>query len=229
MNSELRSRATRLLALEARAGQGGLLRAPADRIAERDTDRPRRIVGDEQLPQHVAERPEILADDGTGEAAGADQFGAAEAVRQIRAPARARPAASAFFASASAVSVFSICRFVRCRSVRMLSALRTAASTSGAGPIGGTRSAVSSRTDQKSGALRIDDENPQLILRLADLRLRDDQALAPLRDFGPRRHEIERRRLPDVNARPVVALQLLRQLERSLLDRDRGPASTRFQ
>ena len=42
------------------------------------------IVAGEQLPQHVAEGRELLADDGAGEPAGAQQLGAAEPVGQIR-------------------------------------------------------------------------------------------------------------------------------------------------
>ena len=80
------------------------------------------------------------------------------------------------------------------------------------------------------GPLRIEDQHAQLILRLARLRLRDDQVLAPLRHFGPRGHEVERRRLPDVHAGAVGPLELEREVERPLLHATDGrAASTRFQ
>ena len=83
------------------------------------------------------------------------------------------------------------------------------------------------------GALRIDDERAQLILGLQRGRARDDQVLLPLRDFRPRGDEIERRRLADVDARAVVALELEREVERALLHvdererRDEQPSSAR--
>ncbi len=74
------------------------------------------------------------------------------------------------------------------------------------------------------GALGIDDDRPQGVLGLQRDRARDDQVLLTLRDFGARGDEIERRRLSDVHPRPVVALELERQIERSLLHVDQRAA-----
>ena len=52
--------------------------------------------------------------------------------------------------------------------------------------------------------------------------LRANQVLAPLRDFGFRLHEIERRDLAGVDADPVLPRELLRELERALLHGDVG-------
>src|SRR5205823_13399689 len=65
----------RLLAFELRAGERRLLAAAAERIAEREADRPCRIVRHERLAQHVTERGEILADDRARESARTEQFG----------------------------------------------------------------------------------------------------------------------------------------------------------
>ncbi len=78
------------------------------------------------------------------------------------------------------------------------------------------------------GALGIDDERAERVLDLERHRPGDDQVLLTLRDLGPRGDEVERRRLADVHARPVVALELERQVERPLLDvdeRQRGDES----
>ena len=71
------------------------------------------------------------------------------------------------------------------------------------------------------------DHDAEVVLGLTDQRLRDDQRLTPLRHFGLRRHEIERRRLADVHPRAVVALELERQVERALLHRRRWRAPAR--
>ena len=63
------------------------------------------------------------------------------------------------------------------------------------------------------GTLRIDDQQSEIILRLSHQRLRDDQVLAALGDFRLCRDQIERRRLADVDTRPVVPLELERQIE----------------
>ena len=63
------------------------------------------------------------------------------------------------------------------------------------------------------GTLGIDDQQAEVILRLSHQRLRDDQILATLGDFCLCRDEIERRRLADVDARPIVSLELERQIE----------------
>ena len=63
------------------------------------------------------------------------------------------------------------------------------------------------------------------VLGLQRHRARDDQVLLTLRDLGARGDEIERRRLADIHARAVVAFELQREIERSLLhvdERERG-------
>jgi hypothetical protein len=45
------------------------------------------------------------------------------------------------------------------------------------------------------------------------LRLGHDQVLATLRDFGAGRHQVERRRLPDVHPRLVIAFELEREVQ----------------
>ena len=162
------------------------------------------IVRGEQLPQHVAERDELLADDRSGEAAGAQQLGSAEAVRQVRAPAAAgraatrssrAPAPSRCSRSAAACAGGRSAAPARCGRRRPRPApVRSAA----------PRRPARDATNQKSGRFGSRISSAQLVLRLAHQRLRDDQALAPLRDFRAGRHEIERRRLADVDARPVV-------------------------
>ena len=64
--------------LDLGAGQAGLLVAAADRVAEGEAERPRRVIGAEDLPQHVAEVRIRPADDVPEEAV-ADQPRAAEA------------------------------------------------------------------------------------------------------------------------------------------------------
>ena len=66
-------------------------------------------------------------------------------------------------------------------------------------------------------ALRIDDQRPEIILGLSRQRARDDQVLAPLRNFRACGDEVEGRRLPDVDPRAVRALQFQREIERALL------------
>ena len=109
--------------------------------------------------------------------------------------------------------------------MRSPSARRTAASTSGGGA--DDRHAIGrlEPDDPVVGTLRIDDERPQRVLGLQRRRARDDQVLLALRDLGARGDEIERRRLADVDARAVVALELEREIERPLLhvdERQRG-------
>ena len=67
--------------------------------------------------------------------------------------------------------------------------------------------------------LRIERQRPQQVFGLAGVGSRDDQVLPALRDFGLRRDEVERRRLTDVDACPVRALQLQREVERPLAAR----------
>ena len=73
------------------------------------------------------------------------------------------------------------------------------------------------------GPLRIEDARAQDVFGEERRRARDDQVLAALRDFRPRRDEVQRRRLPDVHARAVGAFELERQIERALLHVDRRP------
>ena len=79
-------------------------------------------------------------------------------------------------------------------------------------------------------AVRVEHRRPQDVLGLERSRARDDQVLAPLRDFRPGGDEIERRRLADVDAGTVGSLELEREVERALLHADRAHApTTRFQ
>ena len=116
------------------------------------------------------------------------------------------------------VSEMSIDLRARTMSVRWASATRTAASTSGAGPIGGTLSVGSTRSIQKSARFGSMMSVRSTSSAVRDVRARHDQRLAPLRHLGARGNQIQRRRLPDVHARPVRPLELERQVERALLD-----------
>ena len=90
-----------------------------------------------------------------------------------------------------------------------------------AAPTGGDAPAGSSLTLQKSvrfgSTISVRSESSAC----SALRARDDQVLAPLRDFGARRDQVERRRLADVDPRPVGPLELQRQIQRLLLHVDR--------
>ena len=168
--------------------------------------RPRRIVRGEELAEHVAEARELLADDRAGEAAGAQQPRAAEAVGEV---VRLQPQVRQRLALRQRQGRLAVLDLAcaRCtRSVRSPSALRTAASTSGAGPIGGTRRparAGRSRSPRASDRGSACAAGPPP----ARQRPRDDQVLAPLRDFRARRRRDRaaatgrRRRAPGCCAR----------------------------
>ena len=134
-----------------------------------------------------------------------------------------RSGSDAFFASASGSRCSRICCCVRCRSVRWLQRVADGRVHVGRRPDRRDQVGRLEPDEPEIRPLGIEDQQPELILRLAHLGLRDDQALAPLRDFRARRHQVERRRLADVDTRLVVPLELLRQIQRPLLDRDRGP------
>ena len=70
------------------------------------------------------------------------------------------------------------------------------------------------------GVVRIHDQPAQRVLRVLGRGPCANQILAPLRDFGLRLDEIERRNLPGVDADLVLARELPRQIERSLLNGD---------
>ena len=69
---------------------------------------------------------------------------------------------------------------------------------------------------------RIHDQPAQTIFGVSRRRARLNQVLAALRDFGLRLDEIERRDLAGIHADPVLARELLRELERPLLHADVG-------
>jgi hypothetical protein len=70
-------------------------------------------------------------------------------------------------------------------------------------------------------ALGVDDERPDKVFRLKRRRARDDQVLLTLCDLGACGNQVERWRLAHVDSRAVVALELLGEVQRSLLDVDR--------
>ena len=63
---------------------------------------------------------------------------------------------------------------------------------------------------------RVEDLRAQLILALPDRRLRDDELLPIGGDLGLGRNEIQRRRLTDIDLRPVHPDELARKIERRL-------------
>ena len=67
---------------------------------------------------------------------------------------------------------------------------------------------------------RIHDQPAQPILRILGRGVGANQVLAALRDLGFGLHEIERRNLPGVDANLVLPRELLRELERALLNGD---------
>ena len=76
---------------------------------------------------------------------------------------------------------------------------------------------------------RIEDEEAQPILGLLHRRFGDDQLLLIGGDFGLRRHEVERRRLADVDFRLVHAHQLFGQRSAERRASTVACADTRFQ
>ena len=101
-----------------------------------------------------------------------------------------------------------------------MSAVATAASTSGSGPRpAGSSIGIHARPPERRVG-RIHDQPSQAILCVGGRRVGANQVLAPLRDLGFRLHQIERRDLPGVDTDLVLACELLRELERALLNGD---------
>src|SRR4029453_994245 len=73
----------RLIALQPRAREVGLLGALSDRVAEREPDDPRRKIRREYLAEHAAEARGLGPDNPTGEASGPNQAIASRAVGQV--------------------------------------------------------------------------------------------------------------------------------------------------
>ena len=83
-----------LTALDFRARQPGLLEVPADRLAERHADTPRRVVVAEHLAEDIAEAALQTAGDFAGKRTRADQLRAAGAAGAVRRFEAVRPAAA---------------------------------------------------------------------------------------------------------------------------------------
>ena len=192
------------------------LGAVAERIGQRQPDRPGRVVGAHHLAEHRAERRVLQADDRAGEAAVANQTRSALPVGEVG-RLRAQVGQRLVLRERD-VRIAVLDLLTRLRDVGALGE-RTAYRRVHVRRPGHYRLALR-RIEPDApvvGALRIDDQRAKKVLRLQRRRARDDQVLPPLRDFGACRHQVERRRLPDVDARAVGALELQGQIERALL------------
>ncbi len=213
----------RLGLLQARRGQAGVVVAVAERIAEADPERPRRVIPAEHLLEGRAEGDLLLPGDRPGEAARPHHAGA----RRTRSPGSSpggggRGAAGS--SSSEPTSWRSRAPAWRAAGPAARRARRARHVQSGAGA--GTGRSVGSRaTCPESRVARVEDQRAEPVLRLAGGNLGHRQRLLALRDIGLSGQQVEFRHLADRHPGLVHAHQLLGKAQRlplHLHERPRG-------